>query len=197
MRLRSLALGTLALGVLVAPSADAAPKKYCNLHSDPKGDVRYYIPTIDSDALDILSADVATGKNELVATLRVVTTNTANDLDSKLGFKWGVGFTANGVDYEFGVARSSGGLVPGAKQIDSPSASIGGEHLDGKLYTYKVEGNTFVWRVPRKNVKALAKPRLIFTTFRAGSMANGSSADNGSTPTSRYPDRALSCVKAK
>ena len=200
MRLRSLAVSTLALGLIVAPSAEGAAKKLCNMHTDPKDDQSYYLfPANSSKALDLLGGEVATGKNELVAVLKVGSTNTANDTWSKLGYKWGFSFTAGGADFDFVVSRSGGGLVPGGKQFDSPSAVIGGTPLDAskKQFTYSVVGDTFVWRVPRKGVKALAKPRLVFTTFRSSVMANGANADNASTNNTKYPDRALSCVAAK
>ena len=52
-----------------------------------------------SDALDILSADVATGKKSVVYVLRMKTTNVANDPWAHLGYKWDVQFTLAGVNY--------------------------------------------------------------------------------------------------
>ena len=202
MRLRSLALPVLALGLIVVPSAEGAPKKVCNLHPDPHGDVSHFLfPVNESKALDLVGGEVATGKNELVAVLKVATTDTTNDRWVKLQgpFKWNFSFTAGGSDYHFVVTRSGGGLAPGAKQSDTPSVEISGVQLDPskKQFSYSVVGNTFVWRVPRKGVKALAKPNLVFAAFRSSTMANGASADTSLTTTTKYPDRAPSCVAAK
>jgi hypothetical protein len=197
MRLRRSLLTALvvALSATTAVSATAKPKPvtYCQLLKDATGDghsATYSFVT--SPALDVVSADIATGKNELVAVLRVANQSTAGDNWKTLGgYGWIFGATAGGVPYTFTYHRRS--MFNGGKE--DWSATVGTSSVTA---TFKVEGNNFVWRVTRKQLTALNKKAgQTFAAFHAESQFEGSTADSSYTaPSVKYPDRALSCVKA-
>jgi hypothetical protein len=189
MRLRSLVPVTIALALVAPMSAHAAVKKkpptYCNvLTDDPKDENRPY--------LNVLSADIATGKNELVAVLRMQSTDFPKDLIvSELDYAhWTFGVTLNGVDYDFVYDQK---WFHGAKSHGASVAKQGVEH------TFAIEGNNYVWRIKRSALPSLnKKPGQKFTQFHAESWYRDSSDDHAYAPPKNfYPDKGLSCVKAK
>lgn len=201
MRLRSALLtgAVLALGATtLTTSADAVtkPKVWCEIVKDDAGDTRNTIyGFVDSPAMDILAVDVASGKNEVVAVLKLAGTNTANDNWNTVGgFSWSMGFSVSGEQYIFTVDR------PPYHEPQTTSVTVGSTH---PKYSFKVEGNKFVWRITRSQLKNLNRKKgQLFEGLHATSMAFGSSQDTApsaddTTPTPKYPDKAPSCVKAK
>jgi hypothetical protein len=194
MRLRRTLLCGLAIGLVASSGAANAasrpkPKTLCNMLTDVTGDGTW--TAAKSDALDIVGADLATGKNELVAVLRMKTT--ANDADpyrEAFGFTWQMSTIAGGVRYLFTVRR---GIGP-ANYIWE--VFVGDSTLPAAAYTYKINPTSFEWHLKRSEVKALARPKLVFGTWTAQTKAFSSSADQADNRTNKYPDRALSCVKA-
>jgi hypothetical protein len=198
MRLRRSLLTAVVVALAATTSAHAAKPKpkpitYCNLLKDNTGDGRSSTYSfVTSPALDIVTADIATGKNELVAVLRVTNQNTAGDNWLTIGgYGWVFGATAGGVPYTFTYNRR--GAFNGGGE--SSSATVG---TAGVTATFSVVGNTFVWRVTRKQLTALNKKAgQSFSAFHAESTFNGSTADSAYTaPSVKYPDRGLSCAKA-
>jgi hypothetical protein len=199
MRLRRSLLTALvvALAATTATSATAKPKKpitYCNLLTDNKGDGRSSTYSfVTSPALDIVSGDIATAKDELVAVLRVDNQSTSGDNWLAVGgYGWIFGATAGGVPYTFTYNRR--GMFNGSGEAHS--ATVGTAGVES---TFKIVGNTFEWHVSRKLLTALNKKAgQVFTSFHGESQFNGSTADSSySAPSVKYPDRGLSCVKAK
>jgi len=197
MRIHPAALTVLAL-VLAAPTAaDAAPRRkpapkpLCNLVvDDAKNDGNSnLLPGVSSQMVDILSADVATSKNELVAVLRLAKTSTDGETWTRLGYEWAFGSNANGTAYAFRARLTGGGDWITGVQIGDTAPK----------YTFTIDHATksFVWRVPRKGIGAMTRPKLTWTKFSANSSIFSSTADNMANPDARYPDLHPSCVKAK
>lgn len=198
MRLRRVLLPGLAAmitaGALAAPSATAALPRACNTLSDVKGDghsANFLVgDRIASKALDILSADIATGRNELVAVLRLDSTATDTDTwATAIGFSWTFTVTLGGADYYFWMKR------PFNHGKQDTEVKVGGAVIEG--YTFAVEGNSLVWRVPRSKLPGLNKKKgQYFERFRATSNVNGT-ADTAVDGKKRYTDLQPSCVKAR
>src|SRR5687767_10768760 len=71
MKIRAgLVLAATAVAGLTAPSIAAPAKALCIQISDAEGDANY-LTAVPSPSLDILSADIATGPKNLVATVRL------------------------------------------------------------------------------------------------------------------------------
>lgn len=196
MRIYPAALTALALLLASAPAADAAkrrpaPKPLCNLMvDDQKNDGNSnLLPGVSSQMVDIISADVATSKNELVAVLRLAKTSTDGETWTRLGYEWAFGANANGTAYAFRARLTgSGQMIPGVQ--------IGDQNPP---YTFTIDQATksFVWRVPRKGVGAMARPKLVWTKFSANSSIFSSTADNMANADARYPDLHPSCVRTR
>jgi hypothetical protein len=193
MRLRRALLCGLAIGLVATSGANAAtrprPKTLCNMLTDVGGDGTW--TAAKSDALDIVGADLATGPKELVAVLRMKTT--ANDSDpyrEVFGFTWQMSTVAGGIRYLFTVRR---GIGPAAYIWE---VIVGDSTLPAASYTTKINPTSFEWHLKRADVKALARPKLVFGTWSAQTKAFSSSADQAENRTNKYPDRSPSCVKA-
>src|SRR5688500_12603303 len=109
MRLRPVVLPTLAVALIAGGAALAAPKSVCNLIVDIEGDGKERLTgfgLISSQATDILSVDVATGKKEFVGAIRVKSTQASLDPLAYLGLKWSLAFQINGTVHSFSVARN-------------------------------------------------------------------------------------------
>lgn len=198
MRTRTALLAAAAVALAATTPAVAAPKakpkpkplpKLCNLLTDAKDDVNWSMGagTVKSPALDIVSADIATGPTEMVAVLRVAKADTSADNYAKLGFRWRLGATGNGVRYEFEMSR---GL---ATQTQRTSATVGGTAV---AHTFSVVGDAFVWKFKRAAAPAMARPKIVWGDFGANSNVLSSTSDNAASER-KYPDRNPSCVVAK
>jgi hypothetical protein len=194
VRLRTLAIGTLALSLAGPGTAAMAakpkpkPKPVCNLITDPSGDGHASVAgaVLNSPALDILSGDIASGPKTVVGVLRVTTTNTANDNVAALGMKWALNFAVAGKDYAFTVSKSSGTATPVAKLTGAP---------DGTAVTLKVDAGSYTWSVPRAAFTGLKPKSSVFTVKSASSFVYTFNADAASAM-KPYLDQTLSCVKA-
>lgn len=195
MRLpRTLLLTAMTAAVAVAPAANAKvkPITYCKLIQDKSGDGHSSTyGFVTSPALDVQSGDIATGKNELVAVLRLGGTDTSNENWVKIGgYGWYIGAKAGGISYKFTMDRR-GQLNGGG---DHPAASVNDQAV---AFTFKIVGNNLEWHVKRSLLTALNKKAgQVFTDFDAHSNFNGSTADTIDKALPKYPDKALSCVKA-
>lgn len=186
--MRSLAAAVAALSLAVPGAASAA--KTCHTLTDPAGD--HLLAPAAPGAYDIHWLDVVSDRNELVV---VLGRGAAWPDPAVVGSKAVVGFTANGVDYEFAASRSAG---TSGRGVDQGSVRVGGAELDAKAFTFRVVGSTIEWRVPRRALKTLSKPRQVFTGFVAStSGASRDRAPDAGQSTARYEDRSRSCVKAR
>ena len=171
-------LAVVAAALLIAAPAGAKPSCHAvtdGAHDDaPTGVLR------QPSAMDIRWLDVANGRGELAVVLGLG--DRWGTQPEEIGSRATVGFRAAGVDFEFAVRRTG--------SSDSASVTVGGAPLDAKAFTFRPDGTTVVWRVPRRNLKMLSKPKLTFTTFRVAT--SGLSSDQASGP-----GRTSGCVKAK
>lgn len=187
----------LALPTSTMTVADAAPRppaKLCNLVVDDTGDYKGGTYSGQaSNAVDILSADIATGKTELVAVMRVPTTDTSNDTWRKLGsYEWLVGANLNGVDYKLKYKVNS----QFANDTGVATAEVGNTTPP---VTVTVKPTEIIWKIKRTDLPSLTKrPNQIFTAIRATTSVWGGSADTATAEQgTKYPDKAPSCVAAK
>jgi hypothetical protein len=203
MRMRRTVLSTIALALL-APMASAPavakakpkpkpPKPVCNLITDETNDSGGLYKS--SKALDVTSADVATGKKTLVAVVRVQTTDMSNDTWAPVGYSWFFGWTIVGTKYAVSARRSFSSAdmaftykfqwTIGTTTIDWPS-SWAKPTIDKTSYKFVV---------PRSAIPGLKKSKQVLVDLQTGSGAFGGNADQASSA-AKYPDLYPSCVKA-
>lgn len=191
MHLRRASLAALAvtLAVTTAPALAKArpPAKVCNLLTDIPGDGKSATggDVIQSPALDVISADVATGAKTLVAVIRVTTTNTASDNMALLGMRWTLNTKINGTDANFAVYRTWG-------TTDGRTVSVTGAGTAKPVLT--IQPNAYVITVDRKAFTAL-KPGAKIAVQAAASFVGVNNADTA-TSSRVYVDRQPSCVGA-
>lgn len=199
MRLRRLVLCTLALGLVTSSAAMAAPKKpapkpapkpVCLLLTDQSGDGQSKVyPMMNSDALDIISADVVSGAKTFVAVLRLKTTKTDNDNWAMLtGMRWSMAFEVGGTSISFTRYRKAG-LTPAYQ--DAMTVGGGG----GASPVTTMNDTTITWTVPRTAIPMLNKAKSSVTNIGAVTYVNSANADDA-TSKATYPDKYPSCVKA-
>ena len=186
----------LALATTTMSVADAAPrpapKKLCNLVVDDAGDWKGGTYSGQaSSAVDVLSADISTGKTEFVAVIRVPTTDTSSDTWRKLGsYEWLVGATLNGVDYKVKYR------ISGTTDRAEATAEVGNTTPP---VVATVGPNTITWKIKRSDLPSLSKrANQVFTRIHATTKVWGGSADTATAEQHvKYPDKAPSCVVAK
>lgn len=198
MRLRTAAFTAVAIALAATTTPAIAakkPAKICNLVTDAKGDGEWdNASMVKSDALDVISADIATGKTEFVAVLRVAAADLKSalvtDSYANLGYTWRMSGVANGNIYQFEARKAAGN-----SQELRHSVAVAGAGVSG--YTFTVVGNSLIWKFKRSATTALARPKLVWTDFNASTAVLSTSADSAEVSKRKYPDRALSCVVAK
>jgi hypothetical protein len=201
MQTRRTVLALVALGLL-APVATAPasakpkpkpPKPVCFLIKDDLNDSGGSYKS--SKALDVTSADVATGAKYLVAVVRVQTTNMDGDVWAPVGYRWFFGWTIQGVKYAVSVRRSLD--TTKAAYTYKWSYTVGLTESDWPDSWPKpvITPASYSWTMPRTAVPGLKKPGQLLVDLQAGSLALGGNADQASSAT-KYKDRTPSCVKA-
>lgn len=198
----------LAAAGLPAVASAAPAKAACQLLVDAAGDGTTSGVVPHRDALDILSADVASGPRNLVGALRLA--STASDPTLTHGVTYSLSWTAGGTTQLLSYAVFQDGTT--SARFD-PRAVVGD---NGPTHTVKVvvdpATSTITWTVPRKLNPVLAKRGAKFTQLAAASdpkvnlrtpaaspvQFNGestlASADDASGGKA-YTDFAPSCVK--
>ena len=194
MQVRRLALAGLVLGtVLPAVPATAAAKPPCKQISDVEGDGT--VLGLSSPALDILSADISSGRKEVTATLRLKSAAVEGDNYLRGGAIWNFNVTAGGVNYSF-YAR-----WPSAVTVTPPALYGGltaGNNPSSPAATFRRVGNDFLWTVSRAAVPALKKAKAYILVSGASSGANSFSADSASPkPNTKYLDKSVTCLRSK
>lgn len=187
MRLAIACSLVVSLGAVAAPALAAKPP-VCKLLLDNKGD-GYPQPTgpaVKSPALDITSADVATGKTQVVAVLRLATTDAGSDPLSIAGMEWSVNFVARGTSYSF--QRRYAGGVGSQYRYELNGSNVG---VTGNQNKTEIR-----WTAPRSRVPELKKANTVFDTIAATSRWFTFNADAGGT-SKKYADRTPSCLKPR
>jgi hypothetical protein len=186
-----------------ASGALAAPKAACLQVTDVAGDGTSGGAVPHRDALDILSADVATGKRNLVAVLRLA--SVAADPTLTTGVSYRFAWRAGGVDQAMTLTQFS----DGNRVSDFDPNTAFGANNDNRTPQLVVDQatNTITWSVTRKANPVLAKKGTKFSALSAAadpsfnigapgftatmSFVPGDTASSGKT----YTDLAPSCVK--
>lgn len=181
----------------------AAPKAVCLQVTDAAGDGTSAGAVPHRDALDILSADIATGKRNLVAVLRLA--SVAPDPTLTTGASYRFTWRAGGVDQAMTLTQFS----DGSRVADFDPNTAFGASNDNRAPQLVVDQatNTITWTVPRKANPALAKKGIKFSALSAAadpsfniaapgftgtmSFLQGDAASSGKT----YTDLTPSCVK--
>jgi hypothetical protein len=204
MSVRILPALAIAAAVLAAPAAQAkAP--ICKQVSDGTGDA--YVAANPAkqpsyDALDIVSADVATGAKNLVGVLRLKTLKPDQTLltGGTYRLSWKVNGTTQTLTYNTYFASSEHDFffdpgVPGSNQ----------HTVDGLVDD---ANGTITWVVPRKDVLSLKKPKLALSSITATTsyavndkppallgQQRFSTAADSATAAKPYLDKTPTCVK--
>lgn len=174
MRVTSVA--AIALVLAATPTAVAAAPKplapYCVGLTDATGDAVFLGPVTPGQSLDVLSADSALGRTEVVVVLRVPTTDTSNDaLRRAGGYEWVVRLTADGVShtYSYRVNAETAGNTRTAR-------AVLGEMTPP--VTVQVTPTHIIWRVKRSDVPPRPDgPRSAAVEMDVTSKAWGNPAD--------------------
>jgi hypothetical protein len=196
-RLAFLAPVALATAVLAAP---ASAGSLCLQIQDASGDGMALGLPASQNSLDIVSGDIATGRKNLVAVLRLK--STAHDPALVGGVTYTVDFTAGGAAYQL-VYRVYGTGETEAELVSGAASSNSGQTVDAVV---DQSTSSITWVMPRKLVPALKKPGSKLTGLGAstavsdnmnlptGSMRGSFSADQASTAKS-YTDMTPTCVR--
>jgi hypothetical protein len=153
-----------AVAALVATGVTAAPAKpvVCLQVVDAPNDARAF-DAAPSSSLDIVSADLATGKKALVATVRLAALppDTFQTTGTQYTWTWTVGGMQQSLLY---VAYATGGTVG---RFDTDSRPNQGNFRDEVTVPVLVDASTksITWTVPRAQVAALKKPGAKFGGF--------------------------------
>lgn len=196
MTARRLLAAFTVLALAAAPASYAAkakpkpkPKPVCNLLTDETGDGSWDLaPPVSTKTLDIVGGDLATGSKQMVAVLRLGSTDFASDPYSHLGYNYSFAATSTlGQVYSFTAIYGLTGLFTWAATVD-------GKTVNGVKFS--AANNMLTWTIDRSASPNLARPKNVFHIFRAQSQVESSSADSALNTTNTYADRALSCVHA-
>lgn len=196
-------LATAAL-CLAAPAAFAAPKAACLLLVDASGDAVLADGGPNRAALDVLSADVATGRRNLVGVLRMA--STTGDPTVLAGTTYTLAWSASGVGQSLTLRTYADGTRTGL--FDANTATAGEMEVPVLVDN---TSRTVTWTVGRRANPLLSKKGTRFgglsvvtspglharTSDPVGAdlsfaqNGGGDSASSGKT----YTDLAPSCVK--
>ncbi len=194
------AVAAAALGVagVLAVPAVAASKTVCLQVVDDTGDGN--VGASSHDALDIVSADIATGKKNLVAAVRLK--SLAADPVLTGGTTYTFAFAIGGVPHTLTYRTYATG-----EENASITIGTGIDAVSGAADAVVDQGTaTLTWTVARKSIPALKKPGAKITglvaktgfglnvTLPTGTSQFSSQADDASTGRS-YVDNTPTCLK--
>lgn len=158
---------TALLAALVAPAltvlpAHAAVKKpvACLQVVDPAGDAKTK-DGANHGAIDIRSADLATGKRNLVVVLRLA--SLASDPTMTTGAMYKFEWRAGGISSAVVLSTYQDGSYAASFDPNSDSSSLS-DTIDATA-DIDTSSATITWTVPRENVPALKKPGTKFSGF--------------------------------
>jgi hypothetical protein len=194
----ALALALAATAVATPAFAKAKPKPVCKLVLDIEGDAHRRpvtalpVTIFESAALDITSADVASGAKTLVAVVRVKTTDVSSDPYAPLGYGWSFNFRIMSTAYSLERRRSidSNGS---ASYKDTFTIGTTSAALPAGSKT-SMDATSYTWVIPRSAIPGFKK-KSVLTGLQAVTSVFGGNADAAGTAKT-YLDLTPSCVKA-
>jgi hypothetical protein len=187
--------------VLVLPATAAPAKALCFQLKDPAGDARPFSDTapavVQANSLDVLSADIATGTKNLVATIRLKTLSPEPYLVG--GSTYLFSFTLGGTAQEVYLKRSTSGAETAAYAPNGPDSAV-------SIPFYKDPGAaTITWTVPRNRVAGLKRGAKISamrvtaymgTNFQDVSSGRGGTGfDFAAAGAKTYTDGTRTCLR--
>jgi len=195
-RLAFLAPVALATAVLAAPASAGG---VCLQITDGTGDGMTLGVPASQDSLDIVSGDIATGRKNLVAVLRLKSTSPDPVLAG--GVTYTFSFTAGGTTYQlvyrkYGTGETESEIVTGTGTSSGQSVDAVGDHTTSII----------TWVVPRTLVAALKKPGAKLTGIGAGTAVSdnfklptgtmkGSFGADDAKSAKSYTDMTATCLK--
>lgn len=196
-RLAVSAVVALSAAALAVP-ASAAP--VCMQVVDDAGDgFTLGLGPANRDSLDILSADIATGKKNVVAALRLK--SVASDPLLAGGVVYFVRWAANGTEHVFEYRTYATGEKEATLTVGTGSDAVVtavDAIVDGST-------STVTWTAPRKSVPALKKAGTKFTnlrvnsamgqSWRAAASSRGSTGADMATSPKSYTDLTPTCLR--
>jgi hypothetical protein len=195
MQLRRVALAVLVLGSLLpAVPASAAKPKPCKQITDDEGDGAVNPLGLKSPALDVLSADVSSGKTQVTAILRLKSGAVESDPYLKGGAQWNFNVTAGGIKYSF-YAKWPTAINPAPALYGGLTA---GNNPATPAATFTRVGNDFLWTVPRAAMPILKKSKQYIFVTSASTGADSLSADSAfAAVNTKYLDKTVTCLPSK
>lgn len=156
----------------------------CPMLTDDTGDGRSTVfPGVESDALDIVSADIASGATTVVVVLRLA--SLADDPILRAGARWNVAWRIDGVSYAVQADRRPGlNAAYSGKFRGMPTA-----------LSVDVPAGTFTWTIDRAELPVLATPGKTFDTLAASTQPFAANADAAWANTT-YVDQDTACISA-
>jgi len=156
----------------------------CPMLTDNLGDGRATVVLgVESDALDIVSADLASGATTVSVVLRVAAL--PDDPILRLGVTWAVTWQIDGTALTVEARRPPGG-----------NAAYSGAFSYGPVaFAVDVAGGTFTWTIDRAAIPQLDTPRRKFMYLSATTKLSWQPADMGWSAQT-YVDRDPACITA-
>lgn len=178
--MRLLVTAVLAATAFAVPATASHPAPVCNLVVDPVGDVQPY-----DAALDIVSADVASGVNTVVGVVRLRSTASGLTLSAS-GARWDFRFAVDGAAYTFQARRDAlGGYTATVLRNGTAAGPV----------ALVVTGTEIRWTVPRGLI--LSGSGAVFAGLGAATYATPLDLTEDVTfSAATYTDGTPSCVKA-
>jgi hypothetical protein len=179
-----LAAALVASGSLAVAPATATEKPKtrpaCHLLVDASGDGHsQHVPVISSQALDILSGDLAVGTRTVVIVLAVSSTDLRTDPWVSLGYRWTFTFALRGVVYTV-THRATRGTTGAMTYDDQFTAGTSGGGLP-RGSAVRSDATSYTWVLPRSAVSGLGRGAML-TDVRAATTVGGDAADDATRP---------------
>jgi hypothetical protein len=184
-------LAPLALVIALLPALPS-----CYQVSDEEGDGTLKPVGLSSPALDVISADFSSGKNEVTAILRLKSTAVESDNLLRGGAIWNFNVSAGGIDYSFTARWPS--TISSAGNPALKGGLTAGSNESAPKATFRRDGNNFIWTVARAAMPALKKAKTYVVINNATSGADSLSGDSAfAKPNTKYLDKSPSCLASK
>jgi hypothetical protein len=195
----ALAVALVLTGVAMPAFAKSAPKPVCNIITDAEGDAhRRPLPAVsqvtifESPALDILSADIASGAKTVSVVIRMKTTDVSTDPYAPLGYAWS--FTFKIGPNQYAVQRKRAVSSSGSATYTDTLSSDGTPGALPAGTKVAMDGTSYSWVLPRGAFPGLKKKHVSFSNLQVTAAVGGSNADAAGA-LKPYADRTPSCLK--
>lgn len=182
---------TLGVSALAAGHASAATKAkpVCNLITDDAGDANLIGPDPNHDALDILSADLATDKKNVTAVIRVKKLATTDPTIAPTGMRWQLSFTQDGEIIALAAHASATGVITYDGSYKTTAEKTGHIYTGGFTGTFDATANEIHITAPVSLLSGQA-------TLKPGTMLSDLAADAYSDVSVQVPQAGVGAADA-